>query len=93
MSLCVLSSSDQLRSVLPSAWFSVTRLTYLGFDFAQNQESEFLFVPIVRLTVGDAGVSPAYPTTVLADVLGRFILPVTFSEMQLLAQGCCENNR
>ncbi len=49
----------QLRLILPSAWFSDARPSYLGLDFPQNQVSEFLFVPIVRLT----------------DVLGRFTLP------------------
>ncbi len=55
----VLSSSAQLRAVLPSAWLSDARLSYLSFDYPQNQVSEFLFVPVVRL----------------ADVLGRFNLP------------------
>ncbi|MDJ0573020.1 MAG: hypothetical protein QNJ53_28835 [Pleurocapsa sp. MO_192.B19] len=73
----------QLRLILPSAWFSATRLAYLGFDCSQNQESEFLFVPMVRLTVGNAEVSDPWTTTVLTDVLGRFNLPVTFSEKQL----------
>ncbi|WP_107667095.1 hypothetical protein [Cyanothece sp. BG0011] len=39
----------QLRLILPSAWFSDARPSYLGLDIPQNQVSEFLFVPIVRL--------------------------------------------
>ncbi|NET91197.1 MAG: hypothetical protein F6K45_24415 [Kamptonema sp. SIO1D9] len=45
-----LVSFRQLRLILPSAWFSDARPSYLGLDIPQNQGAEFFFVPIARLS-------------------------------------------
>ena len=63
-----LISFSQLRVILPSAWFSATRLSLFRFSTPETKYRPFLFVPIVRLT----------------DVLGRTRMPVTFSEKQLV---------
>ena len=78
----------------------------IGVRLVPKPGATFFFVQMVRLTVGDGGAcplkwdnilewrgTPVYPTTVLTDALGRFNLPVTFSEKQLSTLKCCENRR